>query len=58
MQIFADWVEQRRKWAGIATVDALTELIIMAVPIAIVWPLKMSTKLKFQAVSVFLFRAG
>ena len=49
---------QGRKWIGIATTDALTELVIMAIPIAIVCPLKMSTKLKFQASSAFLFRVG
>ena len=49
---------QGRRWAGIAAVDALTEIVIMAVPVAIIWPLKMSVELKVQASAAFLFRIG
>ncbi|KAK3714682.1 hypothetical protein LTR37_007662 [Vermiconidia calcicola] len=49
---------QGRRWAGIAAIDALTEIMITAYPVVMVWPLQMSAKLKAQVASAFVFRLG
>ncbi|KAK3720826.1 hypothetical protein LTR37_003489 [Vermiconidia calcicola] len=49
---------QGRRWVGIVAIDALTEIMITAYPVVLVWPLKMSAKLKVQVTSAFVFRLG
>ncbi|KAK3699759.1 hypothetical protein LTR37_016268 [Vermiconidia calcicola] len=44
------------KWAGVGAFDAATELLLVALPVALVWPLQMKTRLKAQVVSAFMFR--
>lgn len=45
------------KWVSIAAFDVVTELQLMALPVALVWPLQLRTKTKVEVVSAFLFRA-
>ncbi|KAF2772120.1 hypothetical protein EJ03DRAFT_267180 [Teratosphaeria nubilosa] len=50
--------QQPAKWTTITAFDVATEVALMAVPILIVWPLKMDRHLKIQVVSAFMFRIG
>ena len=58
VNLLIDGFYQDLKWAGIAAIDGFSELVIIAIPVVIVWPLKMSSSLKFQACSAFFFRLG
>jgi hypothetical protein len=49
---------QGHKWATIAAFDAATELILIAIPMTIVWPLRLPFYLKAQVVTAFGFRLG
>ncbi|KAK4954574.1 hypothetical protein LTR10_008007 [Elasticomyces elasticus] len=49
---------QSTKWSAITAFDAVTELLIIAIPIVLVRPLQMSRKLKWEVVSAFMFRIG
>jgi hypothetical protein len=49
---------QGRKWALIAAFDAATELILIAIPVMIVWPLRLPFYLKAQVSTAFAFRLG
>jgi len=50
--------QQGTRWAIISVLDALTELLLIAMPSVIVWPLQLSFGLKTQVVTAFTFRAG
>lgn len=49
---------QDTRWAIISALDALTELLLILMPLVIIWPLQLSFSLKTQVVTAFMFRAG
>ncbi|KAH6643425.1 hypothetical protein BKA67DRAFT_632884 [Truncatella angustata] len=47
---------QFERWRGITITDIVTEILIFLLPIALMWPLNMTMKRKFQVSLAFSFR--
>ncbi len=47
---------QVTRWGVIGAFDALTEIMIYGISVAVVFPLQMSFQMKFQASACFIFR--